>query len=125
VTSRVPRWLEVRDGKIHVLEDRAQLVRRIFDMYVNGFGRGVIANALIKEGIPAWNTRKPAWHRSYIEKLPCNRAVVGGYIAEFKTDEGGEGERRFRSGSGVLTVTRKQGGGLTQKTIPSTSPATA
>lgn len=68
VTSQVPRWLEVRDGKIQVLEDRTQLVHRIFDMYVNGFGRGVIANALIKEGIPAWNTRKPVLHRSYIEK---------------------------------------------------------
>ncbi|GEM_PF-902364 len=92
VTSQVPRWLEVHDGKIHVLDERAQLVRRIFDMYVNGYGRGVIANALIKEGIPAWNTRKPVWHRSYIEKLLCNRAVVGDYIAEFKTDEGGKGQ---------------------------------
>ncbi len=92
VTRQVPRWLEVRDGKIHVLEERAQLVRRIFDMYVSGYGRGVIANALIKEGIPAWNTRKPVWHRSYIEKLMCNRAVVGEYIAEFKTEEGGKGQ---------------------------------
>jgi len=92
VTSQVPRWLEVHDGKIHVLDERAQLVRRIFDMYVNGYGRGVIANTLIKEGVPAWNTRKAVWHRSYIEKLLCNRAVVGDYIAEFKTDEGGKGQ---------------------------------
>jgi DNA invertase Pin-like site-specific DNA recombinase len=92
VTSQVPRWLEVRDGKIHVIEERAQLVRRIFDMYVQGYGRGVIANTLIKENIPAWNTRKPVWHRSYIEKLLCNRAVVGDYVAEFKTEEGGKAQ---------------------------------
>ncbi|OIO03012.1 MAG: hypothetical protein AUJ49_05300 [Desulfovibrionaceae bacterium CG1_02_65_16] len=92
VTSQVPRWLEVRDSKIHVLKERAQLVRRIFDMYVNGYGRGVIANTLIKEGTPAWNTRKPVWHRSYREKLLCNRAVVGDYIAEFKTEGGGMGQ---------------------------------
>ena len=92
VTSQVPRWLEVRDGKIHVLEERAQLVRRIFDMYVSGYGRGVIARTLIKEGIPAWNTRKQVWHESYVNKLLCNRAVVGDYIAEFKTDEGGKGQ---------------------------------
>jgi DNA invertase Pin-like site-specific DNA recombinase len=67
-TSQCPRWLEVKDAEFRVLEDRAQLVRRIFDMYVNGYGRGVIANTLIKEGTPAWNTRKPVWHRSYIEK---------------------------------------------------------
>jgi len=91
-TSQVPRWLEVRDGKIHVLEERAQLVRRIFEMYVGGYGRGVIARTLMKEGISAWNTRKPVWHESYINKLLCNRAVVGEYIAEFKTDEGGKGQ---------------------------------
>ncbi|MDQ7836266.1 MAG: recombinase family protein [Humidesulfovibrio sp.] len=92
VTSQVPRWLEARDGKIHVLEERAQLVRRIFDMYVSGYGRGVIARTLIKEGIPAWNTRKPVWHESYVNKLLCNRAVVGEYIAEFKTEEGVMGQ---------------------------------
>ena len=92
VTSQVPRWLEVRDGKIHVLEERAQLVRRIFDMYVQGYGRGVIARSLMKEGISAWNTRKPVWHESYVNKLLCNRAVVGEYIAEFKTEDGGMGQ---------------------------------
>ncbi len=92
VTSQVPRWLEVRDGKIHVLEDRAQLVRRIFDMYVNGYGRGVIVRTLRKEGILPWNTRSAVWHESYIHKLLCNRAVVGEYIAEFKTDEGTRGQ---------------------------------
>lgn len=91
VTSQVPRWLEVRDGKIHVLEERAQLVRRIFDMYVSGYGRGVIVRTLRKEGILAWNTRSAVWHESYIHKLLCNRAVVGEYIAEFKTAEGGKG----------------------------------
>ena len=92
MTSQVPRWLEVRDGKIHVLKERAQVVRRIFDMYVSGYGRGVIARTLIKEGIPAWNTRKPVWHESYVNKLLCNRAVVGDYVAEFKTEEGGKGQ---------------------------------
>ncbi len=92
MTSQVPSWLEVRDGKIHVLEERAQLVRRIFDMYVSGYGRGVIARTLIKEGIPAWNTRKQVWHEIYVNKLLCNRAVVGDYIAEFKTEEGGKGQ---------------------------------
>jgi len=92
VTSQVPRWLEVHDGKIHVHEDRAQLVRRIFDMYVGGYGRGVIARTLRKEGILPWNTRSAIWHESYIHKLLCNRAVVGEYIAEFKTEEGGMGQ---------------------------------
>jgi len=52
-TSQCPRWLKVRDSMFYVLEERAQLVRRIFEMYVEGYGRGVIARTLIKEGIPA------------------------------------------------------------------------
>ncbi|MDZ4063168.1 MAG: recombinase family protein, partial [Coriobacteriia bacterium] len=91
-TSQCPRWLEVRDGKFHVLEERAQLVRRIFEMYVGGYGRGVIVRTLLKEGIPAWNTRKPVWHESYINKLLCNRAIVGEYVAEFKTEDGRRGQ---------------------------------
>ena len=87
-TSQCPRWLEVQDGKFHVLEERAQLVRRVFEMYVGGYGRGVIVRTLRKEGIQAWNTRKPVWHESYINKLLCNRAVVGEYIAEFKDEDG-------------------------------------
>lgn len=91
-TSQCPRWLEVKDAKFRVFEERAQLVRRIFDMYVQGYGRGVIVRTLIKEGVPAWNTRKPVWHESYINKLLCNRAVVGDYVAEFKTEEGGKAQ---------------------------------
>jgi DNA invertase Pin-like site-specific DNA recombinase len=86
VTSQVPRWLEVRDGKIHVLEERVQLVRRIFEMYVGGYGRGVIARTLIKEGVPAWNTRKPVWHESHVDKLLCNRVVAGDVHADKPRD---------------------------------------
>jgi len=51
--------------------------RRIFEMYVGGYGRGVIVRTPIKEGFAAWNTRKPVWHESYINKLLCNRAGGG------------------------------------------------
>lgn len=88
VTSQCPLWLEVRKGKFHVLEDRAQIVRRIFEMYVANVGRGVIARTLKAEGIAAWNKRKPIWHQSYIQKLLHNRAVVGVYLPEIKTEEG-------------------------------------
>ncbi|MDP2848356.1 MAG: recombinase family protein [Humidesulfovibrio sp.] len=71
-----------------MLEERAQLVRRVFEMYVGGYGRGVIVRTLHREGIPAWNTRKPVWHESYINKLLCDRAVVGEYAAEFKDEDG-------------------------------------
>jgi hypothetical protein len=88
VSRQCPLWLVVRRGKFHVLEDRAQIVRRIFDMYVSGIGRLVIANTLRAENIPAWNTRKPVWHQSYVQKLLHNRAVIGEYQPEITTEEG-------------------------------------
>jgi hypothetical protein len=32
------------------------------------------------------------WHESYVNKLLCNRAVVGDYVAEFKTEGGDKGQ---------------------------------
>ena len=88
VTRQCPLWLVVKRGKFHVLEDRAEIVRRIFGMYVAGIGRYVIASTLHAEGIPPWNRRKPIWHASYIQKLLHNRAVVGEYLPEVTTEEG-------------------------------------
>lgn len=88
VTSQCPLWLEVRDGKFHVIEDRAAIVRRVFDMYVAGVGRYVIASTLRTQNVPPWNKRKPVWHASYMQKLLHNRAVVGDYLPETKTEAG-------------------------------------
>jgi DNA invertase Pin-like site-specific DNA recombinase len=76
VTSQCPRWLEVRDGKFHVLEDRAEIVRRIFEMYTEGYGRSVIVRTLINEGVVPWNIKKPLWHDGYIHKVLCNRGLL-------------------------------------------------
>lgn len=88
VTRQCPLWLVVKRGKFHVLEDRAEIVRRIFELYVSGIGRYVIASTLRAEGIPPWNKRKPIWHASYIQKLLHNRAVIGEYLPEVTTEEG-------------------------------------
>lgn len=88
VSRQCPLWLVVKRRKFHLLEDRAAIVRRIFEMYVSGIGRYVIASTLRAEGIPPWNKRKPIWHASYIQKLLHNRAVIGEYLPEVMTEEG-------------------------------------
>lgn len=99
-TSQVPRWLEARDGRIHVFEERAQIVRRVFHMHVQGYGRGATVRTLRKEGVPARNARRPRRHESYGNTLLCDRAVAGDYVAEFKTDEGSRGQEVI---AGVLS----------------------
>jgi DNA invertase Pin-like site-specific DNA recombinase len=80
LTTKVPRWLEVKDGVIVPNDEKVKTVQLIFDMSRKGFGFHSIAQRLNGDG------KKPIvqpigdarfWHQSYIEKLLKNRAVIG------------------------------------------------
>lgn len=92
ITSRVPAWLEVRDGKIEIVEERAAIVRRIFDMAAKGHGKGYIARQLNVEEVPTFGTAK-GWHPSYIMKILTNASVIGRYTPMRNTYQEG---RRVR-----------------------------
>lgn len=83
LTSRVPAWLRLNPetGRIEERPERAELVRRIFDMTLQGAGQHKIAFTFNSERIAPWGdaTRKPGlqWHRSYIAKILGNPAVIG------------------------------------------------
>jgi DNA invertase Pin-like site-specific DNA recombinase len=90
LTSRCPAWLELLDGKYRVIEERAKLVRRIFDLYVKGHGKRSIAKILNEEEIDTWRsskikTKSNGWHDSYIQKIVNNEAVLGRYQPHCKT----------------------------------------
>lgn len=78
LTSRCPAWLSLDKGaeSFVVIEERAAIVRRIFDMMLEGLGKEAIAETLNREGVPCFG-RGMHWHRSYIHKLAENPAVVG------------------------------------------------
>lgn len=78
ITSRVPAWLEVRDGRIEIVEERAAIVRRIFDMASKGHGKAYVARQLNVEKVATFGTAK-GWHASYIQKILTNAAVIGRY----------------------------------------------
>lgn len=82
MTRRCPAWMTVNSGtgKYMLIEDRAALVRRIFDLTVSGFGKHLIASTFNREGIAAWGEREGSsggWHSSYIQKILGSRAVLG------------------------------------------------
>jgi DNA invertase Pin-like site-specific DNA recombinase len=62
-----PRWLSyTKAGGFVVIEERAEVVRRIFRMSIEGRGRSSIAAILNQEGIPSfkgvtWGTTVPHW----------------------------------------------------------------
>jgi DNA invertase Pin-like site-specific DNA recombinase len=83
-TRMLPAWLEWREDTHSVapITDRAGAVQAIFKMADEGVGQHAIAKRLNADGVPTFgglgNQRKAdAWHRSYVQKLLTNRAVVG------------------------------------------------
>jgi DNA invertase Pin-like site-specific DNA recombinase len=78
LTTIAPAWLQLsKDRKrFKVLEDRAEVVRRIFAEALEGKGAEAIAVGLNRGGVPVFGRGKH-WHRSYIVKILDNPAVVG------------------------------------------------
>lgn len=56
------------DGKLIVVPEEADVVRKIFDLYLQGLGVSRIAKALEEQGIKTV-TKNDKWHRSTIHKM--------------------------------------------------------
>lgn len=74
-SSRVPLWMTVKDEKIELIPERAEVIRQIFEMMKNGIGQYSIVKKL-NASIPSWGKAKE-WDQSYLIKLTKNLAVYG------------------------------------------------
>lgn len=94
MTSVAPAWLEFdrTQGSYRLLEDRAEIVRRIFTMTLDGAGQHQIADTFNREALPTFG-RAEFWHRSYIKKILENPAVIGIFTPHL-TDRSGATKRR-------------------------------
>ena len=90
MTSTCPAWLELdrKTGVFHEVPERVQVVRRIFDMTLEGVGQGVIAQTLNREGVPPFGRGKH-WHRTYIAKVLDNPAVQGVFVPHVQDQSSG------------------------------------
>ena len=104
VTSECPRWLAPNEDKTGflVLDDKAESVRRVFEMRIGGYGVSSIVTRANKENWPvpgkaplrkpseapeAFAARGPTWHTSTVGRLLHNRAVLGEYQPHKNTFE--------------------------------------
>jgi DNA invertase Pin-like site-specific DNA recombinase len=78
VTSSLPAWLAVKDGKIVADEAKAETVREIFRLIRGGYGLHLLERKLNTDKIPSIG-RAARWHRSYLNKLVHNRSIIGEY----------------------------------------------
>lgn len=94
-TKRAPAWLKVVGSPptFIPITERADIVRRIFEETVAGFGKHHIAKNLNLDGVPTFGRAK-AWHASYIQKILRNPAVVG----EFHLGQQPRGSKRQVTG---------------------------
>ena len=68
------------NGRPEVVEEQAEVVRRIFRMYLDeGMGSPSIAIRLTDEGIPT-QTGKPLWRQSYIHYVLANATYTGTWV---------------------------------------------
>ena len=78
LTAIAPAWLKLNRGtqQFGKIPDRCILVKRIYELYLEGNGVNKIVRLFNSEPIPAWKSKR-GWHRSYIQKILHNRAVLG------------------------------------------------
>lgn len=78
LTRRAPAWVRVEGSPqaFVLIKERADVVRRIFEETVAGYGKHSIAKRLNQEGVATFG-RASGWHPSYIQKILANPAVLG------------------------------------------------
>lgn len=78
LTRTCPAWLQysATTEKFEVIEEKAEVVKKIFDMCINTGGLFSIARYLNENKIPVFGRGK-LWYLSYIKKIISNRAVLG------------------------------------------------
>lgn len=93
--NNAPLWITyTKVGGYALHPERAELVRRIFQLSIDGRGRGSIAKILNGEGIPAF--KGGSWATTSINRLLSNRAVLGEYQPRT-----GSGKARTPSGIAI------------------------
>lgn len=80
LTATCPAWLRMdkEAGQYELIEGRAEVVRRIFQMYLSGTGKETIAKRFNEEGLPPFGNGT-GWHHSYIFKILTNPAAMGAF----------------------------------------------
>lgn len=88
-TKRAPSWLEVvgQGDERHfvVIDEKADVVRRVFRMAMDGVGQHRIAEALNLEGIPTADGAKH-WHKSLVAKWLKSPSVIGTFVPHTVAD---------------------------------------
>ncbi|EIV8511270.1 recombinase family protein [Vibrio parahaemolyticus] len=82
-----PHWIKLTESGYELIPERVELLKRIFQMTIDGLGAIAIHKQLNQEAIKPWGRSKTGWHTTYIKKILRARTVLGEY-QPFKTENG-------------------------------------
>ena len=77
IKNSYPSWLTLSDNRFSVIEDRAALVRRVFDLYTSGNSITGICRLFNNEGILTFSGKN--WKATSLKFTLKNPAVIGEY----------------------------------------------
>lgn len=80
LTKTCPCWLELKDDQFHLIQERVDLVKRMYDLALNGSGYAYITKTLNNEKQPTFDSRQRSsngWYQSYITRILNNPSVYG------------------------------------------------
>jgi DNA invertase Pin-like site-specific DNA recombinase len=86
-TRECPRWLTVVDGKYQILEDRAESIRQIYSLALDGYGVQRLVRFAHENKLPPPGNGD-SWHISLIKRVLENRAVIGEFQPHSKDANG-------------------------------------
>jgi len=88
LTGRTPAWLSLTADRkgFRVMEDRAAIVRRIFQECAAGIGAASIARRLNEDGIRPFGRSGRGWHPSSVKKILDSESVIGTFQPHVKKD---------------------------------------
>ncbi len=77
LTRMAPSWLHLNDARTEyvVIEEKAEAVRKVFELCAGGMGLFLITKHMNDHFSPI--SRADVWHQSYVAKLLANESVLG------------------------------------------------
>ena len=89
IGGNCPAWLEYDGKQYQIIAEKAEVVRRIYSLCIQGYGYTNIIKLLNSEGIPLLDSsnrnKAGSWAVSSIWRILSNKATIGTFL--FKGDE--------------------------------------
>ena len=89
LTKTCPAWVELKNDVFHIIPDRVEIVKEIFQMALDGLGYVSIAkrlNLVQKKTFDAGGKTSNGWHNSYVVRILKTPAVFGQFTPHIYVD---------------------------------------